>query len=178
MAVTQEWTQRTALVTFTQVPARLILVAAKFVASLLVAALAVVVGLTLAVAANVMYGALSGSDVVWGVGVDDLGRYFLLHAIGMASGFAFGTLFLNTAVAIVVFFVYKFVLPLLIALGAFWVEWIAKAQPWIDFGSAQTPLTTGGLTSDQWAHLVVSGLLWLVLPVAIGVWRVLRAEVK
>ena len=33
-------------------------------------------------------------------------------AIGAASdGFAFGTLFLNTAVAIVIYFVYSFVLP-------------------------------------------------------------------
>ena len=37
--------------------------------------------------------------------------YFLLHAIGMATGFAFGTLFLNTAAAIVIYFVYSFVLP-------------------------------------------------------------------
>jgi len=34
------------------------------------------------------------------------------------------------------------------------------------------------LTGDQWAHLVVSGILWLVLPLAVGLWRILRAEVK
>ncbi len=178
MAVTQEWTQRTALVTFTQVPSRLTLIAAKFAASLFVAALAVVVGLVLAVVANLMYGALSGSAVAWEVGADDLGRYFLLHAIGMATGFAFGTLFLNTAVAIVLYFVYSFVLPGLFGLGALFLEWFADIRPWIDFGSAQGPLAFGGLTGEQWANLVVSGLLWLVLPVVIGVWRVVRAEVK
>jgi hypothetical protein len=34
------------------------------------------------------------------------------------------------------------------------------------------------MTGADWAHFVVSGLLWLVLPLAIGLGRVLRAEVK
>ena len=48
----------------------------------------------------------------------DVVYYFLLHVIGMATGFAFGTLFLNTAAAIVIYFVYSFVLPGLFQLGA------------------------------------------------------------
>jgi hypothetical protein len=34
------------------------------------------------------------------------------------------------------------------------------------------------LSGEEWAHLVVSAAIWLVLPLAIGTWRVLRAEVK
>ena len=34
------------------------------------------------------------------------------------------------------------------------------------------------MTGKEWAQLAVSGLIWLGLPLAIGVWRVLRAEVK
>jgi len=34
------------------------------------------------------------------------------------------------------------------------------------------------VNGDEWGHLIVSGFLWLVLPLAIGLWRVLRAEVK
>jgi hypothetical protein len=34
------------------------------------------------------------------------------------------------------------------------------------------------LTGTQWGHLVVSGIIWLVLPLGIGLWRILRAEVK
>ena len=34
------------------------------------------------------------------------------------------------------------------------------------------------LTGAQWAHLAVSGIIWLVIPLAIGLWRILRAEVE
>ena len=74
-------------------------------------AVVAVVGLALSVAANLLYGALSGNEVLWDIGVMDVVYYFLLHVFGMATGFAFGTLFLNTAVAIVIYFVYPFVLP-------------------------------------------------------------------
>jgi ABC-2 type transport system permease protein len=96
----------------------------------------------------------------------------------MATGFAFGTLFLNTAAAIVVYFVYSFVLPGLFQLGAQLIDWFADIQPWIDFAAAQNPLIEGSISGEQWAQLAVSGFIWLVLPLAVGLWRVLRAEVK
>ncbi|MEZ5093740.1 ABC transporter permease [Nocardioides sp.] len=178
MSVTQEFGQRTALTTFTQVPSRLTVYAAKFVATLALAVAAVVIGLLLASVANVLYGALSGNDVTWAVGVGDIGRYFLLHVLGLATGFAFGTLFLNTAVAIVVYFVYSFVLPPLFGIGAALVGWINDLQPWVDFSAAQEPLVDGGVSGSDWAHLAVAGVIWLVLPLVVGLWRVLRAEIK
>lgn len=178
LGVTQEWSQRTALVTFTLVPSRMRLFAAKFTGLLVWAAAALVVGLTLASLANIVYGAVSGNPAEWGVGAVDLLLYFLLHVIGLATGFAFGTLFLSSPVAIVLYFVYSFVLPGLFGLGAVLMDWFAKVQPWIDFNSAQAPLTAGSVSGEEWAHLGVSGLLWLVLPLVLGLWRVLRAEVK
>lgn len=178
MSVTSEWTQRTAMVTFTLEPSRSRLVLTKFVSTMLVAVVAVVVGLALSVAANLLYGALSGNEVLWDIGVMDVVYYFLLHVFGMATGFAFGTLFLNTAVAIVIYFVYSFVLPGLFQLGAQLMDWFADIQPWVDFAAAQNPLIEGSVNGEQWAQLAVSGLLWLGLPLAVGLWRVLRAEVK
>ncbi len=178
MAVTQEFGQRTALTTFTQVPSRLRVYGAKFVATLGLALVAVLVGLLLASLANVLYGALADADLVWAVGPDDLGRYFLLHAIGLATGFAFGTLFLNTAVAIVLYFVYSFVLPTLFEIGAALVGWIKDVRPWVDFNFAQGPLIEGNPSGQEWLHLLVSGLVWLGLPLVVGLWRVLRAEIK
>jgi ABC-2 type transport system permease protein len=178
MSVTSEWTQRTAMVTFTLEPSRSRLILAKFVSTMLIAVVAVVIGLALSVVANLLYGALSGDEVLWDIGVVDVVFYFLLHAIGMATGFAFGTLFLNTAAAIVVYFVYSFVLPGLFQLGAQLIDWFADIQPWIDFAAAQNPLIEGSISGEQWAQLAVSGFIWLVLPLAVGLWRVLRAEVK
>ena len=34
------------------------------------------------------------------------------------------------------------------------------------------------MTGEDWAHFAVSGFIWLVVPLVIGIWRVLRAEVK
>lgn len=178
MAVTSEWSQRTAMVTFTLEPFRGRMVGAKFAATVLIAVAAIIVGIALSVLANLLYGGLSGNALVWDVGVADVFYFFLLHLIGMATGFAFGTLFLNTPAAIVIYFVYSFVLPGLFEIGAQLLGWFGDLRPWIDFGDAQNPLIDGSVSGQQWAHLAVSGLLWLGLPLVFGVWRVLRAEVK
>ena len=112
MSVTSEWSQRTAMVTFTLEPSRTRFLAAKFVGTLIIALAAVVIGFPLTIAANGLYAAFSDNPV-------DLGRsrpfrifcFFLLYVFAMATGFAFGMLLLNTAAAIVVYFVYSLHLP-------------------------------------------------------------------
>ncbi len=178
LGVTQEWSQRTALVSFTLVPSRMRLFSAKFVALLVWAAAALVVGVLLAVAANAVFGALGGDAAVWDMSAGDLALFFLLHVVGLATGFAFGALLLNSAGAIVVYFVYSFVLPGLFEVGANLIEWFAKIRPWVDFNAAQSPLTTGSVSGREWEHLAVSGLLWLAVPLVLGLRRVLRSEVK
>lgn len=34
------------------------------------------------------------------------------------------------------------------------------------------------MSGEQWAQLGVTGLVWLVIPLTVGVWMVLRSEVK
>ena len=36
----------------------------------------------------------------------------------------------------------------------------------------------GSLSAEQWGHLVSATVIWFVIPFAIGIWRVLNAEVK
>ena len=57
-------------------------------------------------------------------------------------------------------------------------EWFADKQPWVDFNYAQGALFDGVMTGEQWAQLGVTGLFWLVIPLTIGLWSVLRSEVK
>ena len=59
-----------------------------------------------------------------------------------------------------------------------YVDWFKDLRPWIDFANAQNPIIEADVTGKEWAQLAVSGFIWLVLPLVIGVWRVLRAEVK
>jgi ABC-2 type transport system permease protein len=178
MSVTSEWSQRTAMVTFTLEPSRVRVVAAKFVSILIISVVALVIGLILGSLANVLYGALSGDTVVWGGFAKVAAYYLLLYVFGMATGFAFGALFLNTPAGIVIYFVYSLVLPGLLILAGSLMDWFEKLRPWIDFNNDQSDLIDGTMSGSGWAHLWVSCVLWLVLPLAIGVWRIRRAEVK
>lgn len=178
MSVTSEWTQRTAMVTFSLEPSRTRFIAAKYVSTLIIAVVAVVIGLALTIGANLVYSVLSDNPVVWEVTGFQVFCIFLLYVFAMSTGFAFGMLLLNTAAGIVVYFVYSLILPGLFELGAALISWFKDIRPWIDFNFAQTPLTEYDVSGKEWAQLLTSGLIWLVLPLLIGMWRVLRAEVK
>jgi ABC-2 type transport system permease protein len=36
----------------------------------------------------------------------------------------------------------------------------------------------GALTGEQWANIAVTGMIWMVIPLAVGLGFVTRAEVK
>lgn len=76
------------------------------------------------------------------------------------------------------YFVYTLVLPPLLGLLAANQSWFAHLQPWVDYTLAQQPLFDGSVTSQQWQHLATSGALCFLLPMAVGLLVVRRAEVK
>jgi ABC-type transport system involved in multi-copper enzyme maturation permease subunit len=179
MTVTSEWSQRTGMVTFSLEPSRMRVMSAKFVSVLLLSLGALVVGLVLGALANVLYGAMSGDALVWGSFGKILVSYFTAWVLGMATGFAFGAVFLNSPAGIVLYFVYSFVLPTIFGIGAALMDWFHSLQPWIDFNFAQGPLLDASIHgAKEWGELFTSGLIWLVLPLVIGAWRIRRAEVK
>jgi ABC-2 type transport system permease protein len=89
-----------------------------------------------------------------------------------------GVLIRSSAGAIVAYFIYSFVLPTLSVLLASAQDWFHDLQPWVDFNFAQSALFDGSLNSEQWAQLGVTSVIWLIVPTAVGVWLVLRSEVK
>jgi ABC-type transport system involved in multi-copper enzyme maturation permease subunit len=178
LSVTSEWSQRTAMVTFTLEPSRVRVIAAKFTTMLVIAPAALVVGLVLAVFANLLYGQWSATDAVWGTTGTYAVLYLLLYVISMASGFALGALFLNYPAGIVFYVVYSFVLTIPFEIASGLMTWFRHLRPWVDFNFAQGPLINGSISGNEWGHLATSGLIWLVVPLAIGVWRIRRAEVK
>lgn len=177
MLVTGEWNQRTAMVTFTLEANRGRVVGAKLVAGLLLALIVSLIATVAAVVVNGIYAAVQG-DADWHFGILRLLGFLLTQLIAMTTGFAFATLFLNTAAAIVVFFAYSFLVPTILAIAAQFFDWVESIRPWIDFTQAQTPLFDAKMHGEDWAHLLVSGLIWLGIPLALGLWRILRAEVK
>ena len=178
LLVTSEWSQRTAMVTFTLEPNRARVILAKLVAGLALAGSVAAVALVAAVLSNLLFGLIEGVSPSWEFGADRLGGFLLAQAFAMLTGFALATLLLNTAAAIVTYFAYIFLLPAVFAIAAVFLDWFDSLRPWIDFNFAQAPLFDATMTGKDWGYLAVSGLIWLVLPVTLGIWRVLRAEVK
>jgi ABC-2 type transport system permease protein len=177
MLVTSEWSQRTAMTTFALEPRRMRIVWAKMLAGVLLTAIVIIFALIVGVLCNLLYGVLQGS-MDWTFGWSGFAAFIATQTMAMLGGFALACLLLNTPAAIVVFFVYKWVLPGLLAIGAALMAWFNDLVAWIDFQSAQNELYDAPLTGAQWAHLVVSGFIWLVVPLVIGLWRIRRAEVK
>lgn len=177
MVLTSEWSQRTAMVTFALEPHRPRVIAAKASVGVVLTLLTVAVSIAIGLVCNILYGLIQGT-ADWTFGWAGFFGFLVTQTFAMLGGFAFAALLLNTPAAIVVFFVYKWVLPGLFAIGAALMGWFDAIQPWIDFQTAQTPLYDMSLNGSEWGHLLVSGFLWLVVPLAVGTWRVLRAEVK
>lgn len=173
MLVTSEWSQRTALTTFTLVPGRGRVVLAKIVVSVLAGFAAVCLAFALAAIGAAVGGA---SHPFAGAGADWFGRFTLLETLGILQGLGFALLFLNSAAAIVVYLV----LPIAFSIIANIWSALQDAAPWIDLGTAQTPLQTpsADLAGKDWLHLLSATAIWVGVPMVIGLVRVLRAEVK
>ena len=178
LSVTSEWTQRSGLATFTLVPHRGRVLVAKASGSVLVAFVATLVAFAVAALGNVVAGRLAGVTPVWDVDLASMAAFGGAIELLLLTGFTLGTLIRASAGAIVAYMVYAFLLPGVLTLLAMYQEWFRDLRPWVDAKMTQEALMQGGLSGDQWAHLAVTSMVWLVIPLVVGVVRVLRTEVK
>jgi ABC-2 type transport system permease protein len=170
LLVTSEWTQRTALVTFTLEPVRLRVLAAKGVAALAFGLAALVVTVAMGAAVTT----IGGNEIAWdGVGAATIGKLALVQESMILQGLAFGLLILNSAGAVATFFV----LPTAVSLITMMWKAVEDIARWIDFDPGVL-LQGTTLTNEQWAQFGVTSLVWIVLPLIAGLFRVLRKEVK
>lgn len=178
LSVTDEWGQRTGLVTFALVPHRGQVIAAKAIASVLVGVVSMLIAFAIGAVGNVVGSALNGVDARWDVGVAAVLLILLGNVLALLIGFMLGVLFRSSAAAIAGYFVYGFVLPTIFSVLAATQEWFADIRNWVDFKAAQAQLFNAPVSGEEWANLAVSSIFWLVLPMAFGIWSVLRAEIK
>jgi ABC-2 type transport system permease protein len=178
LAVTSEWTQRSGLTTFTLVPHRGRVLGAKLLAAVSVGVVAMFVALVVGALGTLIGSAVVGIDPVWNVSASHFALIVLGSVLGMLFGFMLGLVIRSSAGAIVTYFVYTLVLPPLLGLLAANQQWFASLQPWVDYNVAQRPLFDGTVSSQQWQHLATAGGLWFILPMAVGLIVVRRAEVK
>ena len=174
LLITQEWGQRTAMVTFTLEPHRSRVLTAKVTAALIIGLAAYLLAMVVALLAAL---ALGGSDRFAEFEALDLGTYGLLQMTGILQGVAFGLVFLSSATAIVLYFALPTVFGII---GEIWPSFADKAA-WFDLGTAQVPLFDGGaadVTGQEWLQLGITTVIWVVLPLVVGGWRMLRSELK
>ncbi len=178
LSVTSEWSQRSGLTTFTLVPHRHRVIAAKAVVSVVVGAVSILVALAIGALGNLIGAGIAGVDPVWDISLAHASTLVLANVLNLMVGFMLGVLIRNSPGAVVGYFVYGFVLPPVTMLLAQLNGWWADKQPWLDFNYATSPLFEGEVSATEWAQLGVTTSLWLLLPLAIGLFLIRRSEVK
>ena len=179
LAVTSEWSQRSGLTTFTLVPSRGRVIGAKAIATLLVGLGSMAVAFAVGALGNVAGSALGGVDTVWDISLSMAPQMVLGDLVGMAIGFTLGVVLRNSAAAIVGYFVVSLVMPGILVLLAQVRSWFEDLQPWIDWNETQVVLFDGATnTGKEWAMLGSTTMIWIVIPLVVGLLSLRRSEVK
>jgi len=168
LLVTSEWSQRTALATFTLVPERERVVAAKFIAGIVFAIVATGVCLLVAVVGT----AIAGGE--WTLPAAAVANGLLYQVLGMVMGMALGLALMSSPLTIVLYFV----LPTVIAIVFQSINALNSAGEWIDTSSTFQPLVENEMSGGDWSRLAVSAGIWLLVPLVIGLVRLRRSELK
>jgi ABC-2 type transport system permease protein len=167
LLVSSEWSQRTSLLTFTLVPRRSRVLAAKLAAAVVLSLGALQVCLAIALLGTA---AVDGS---WALPAGILGQTAILVVTSMITGVAFGAVFLASPPAIVLYFA----LPLAwAALGS--LAFLEGAARWLDGARSLDPMTSELMSVVQWERAGATLALWMLLPLLIGLWRVTRGDVR
>ncbi len=179
LAVTSEWSQRSGLTTFTLVPSRGRVIGAKAIATVLVGLGSMAVAFAVGAVGNLAGSALAGVDIAWDVSLSTAPQIVLGNLVGMAIGFTLGVVLRNSAAAIVGYFVVSLVMPGILVLLAQVRPWFEDLQPWIDWNATQVVLFDGATnTGEEWAMLGSTTMIWIVVPLVLGLLSLRRSEVK
>lgn len=170
LLITSEWSQRTALTTFVQVPNRMRVVAAKGAAGLVLG----FIFYAIAIGVSVLAVATLGADAPdqWSFGAEMWLQFTVYVILGILMGLALGAALLASAPAIVTYSVAPAVVAILASF-----ESLGSILKWVDPSAMAQPLTQGLISSEDFGHLLTSTAVWIAIPLAIGCWRISRADI-
>ncbi|HEX2857186.1 MAG TPA: ABC transporter permease [Propionibacteriaceae bacterium] len=171
LAMASEWSQRTALTTFTLTPRRVRVLVAKVVAALLLSLGLFVTVLALTALAVGLAGLITGDAVTWSLDAKVVGGELVAQLLYVLMGAGFGALIPVTGAALTAFFV----APTLF--GIISANVLKSAGEWFDVFGAFGRLSTFDL-AGKGAQTATSVAVWIALPLAVGLWRSARREVK
>ncbi len=171
LAMTGEWTQRTALTTFTLSPRRVRVLVAKFVSALVLSVVVVSVVASLAAVATVLAGQVGGGGATF----DDMGRIvggaLVINALNVVMGAAFGAVMSVTAVAVLAFYIAPNVW------GGLAPQLLKERADWLDIFAAFTRIAEFRL-GDDLPQTVTAVTAWVLVPLVAGLFFASRREVK
>jgi ABC-2 type transport system permease protein len=174
LLVTSEWSQRTAMTTFSLVPRRSRVLAAKVLAAAVLAVLGVVASAAASALATVLTPVFTDQEMDWGLPGSQVLQVLVVQVVTVLAGVAFGMLLLSSPLAIVSYFVLPTLFTILVSLvGA--LDWV---RDWLDLSTTTGPMYDGSLDGQGWLQVGTSVALWVVLPTSIGWLRIQRIEIS
>jgi ABC-2 type transport system permease protein len=172
LLVTSEWSQHTALTTFTLVPRRSRIIAAKSAGGAVLGAAATVVCIVVSTA--VLAVADHGQSGLWQDAGRAFGYAFVFQVLNVLLGIGFGVLCRSTPAAVVAYFV----IPSAWSIVTGTVSAMAATGRWLDPSTAWNHLAGGTVTATTWAQVATTAAAWIALPTLAGGWYVLHRPVK
>ena len=169
LLISGEFTRREAAITFTLDPRRGRVLAAKTVVAAGLALATACWALIVAGGAYLLAPALAGVTLPPDLEVSRITAVFGGLVFTALAGVALGLLTRNAVAPIVVMLAWPTV-SMLVARSS---EVAQKIIPWIDLESVAALLNP---SVQVWAQLGTSVLVWIVLPGAIGAWRLFRGD--
>ena len=169
LTLTSEWSQRTALSTFTLEPRRVRVLAAKVWVSVLGAGAATVF-CALATVAAVGLATATGRTVEVDLNAGVVLGHALFLLLTVFMGLALGALVHNSAAAIVL----SFVLPTAVAALGLASRLTAE---WIDIATVYDQWVRSGEWAGHTVQIVFATVIWVAAPLAAGILRTMRRDV-
>lgn len=176
LALTSEWANGSIVTSAVLVPQRWRTVAAKFVALIVFATLWTAIALALAVVATLFVtGVGAGPSEPWDLSARDIATYWLGVTLSTIMGAAFGAVFMNPAVAIVVYLV----LPVAWSVTGQLLEAVGDLSQWLDSSVTFSHLLDGSMdTAQSWWEVAASVGVWVLAPLVVGLVRLSRREIQ
>lgn len=192
LCVTSEWSQRTGLTTFVLESNRTRLIWAKLTSVMTLALATLLFSAVVGVAANLVGAAVGGYDAEWEIDTRTLVWTVVVQILYFLMAFGLGAVLLNSPAAVTLFYVFGIMLPFVVYFGLVSsFDWASNIIPFFDLQTSSVQVTSGEqlrvgppdfeskpVENLQYLQFGVATVLWVVIPMVLGFFRIKRTEIK
>lgn len=174
ISVTSEWSRRTALTTFALEPRRWRVLVAKVAAGTAVAIATSALMIALAYPTTAVAAAARDTAASFTLDPAALAGWTATNVLFTLCGIALGSMLLNGAASIVVYFVASIAWAFVGLTG----DLGSTLASWLDINGTTVPLADGEMSSEAVGPLLSSIGMWVAAPFLLGLLRVSRIELR